>query len=235
MASKTPPAKKQFGLIRRYFVAGILFLAPLALTVWLLRFLINAADSLLAIHNHTFLFVIPERFHPESILGFHIPGLGVVVAFTLVLLAGLFARNYLGSQLILLGESLLKRIPLVSTIYNALKQLFGTVLNEEQQKNLGKVVLVEFPHKGVWSLAFMTGEAFSKVQKQFKKKMVNLLVPNTPNPTTGFFIMVAEDELLFLDITTEEAFKLLLSFGIINPDDKSESVRAGKTGNLQAH
>lgn len=221
--------KKGFANFRKYFAAGILVLAPLALTYWILRWLVNTADSLLTIEHGKFFFAIPETFHPDHLLGFHVPGLGVVLAVSVVLIAGLLASNVLGKRLIHIGESLVGRIPFINTVYKSFKQVFGTVF-AEGSRNFREVVLVEFPRKGQYSIGFITGDSFHAAQVHFKEKMTSVFVPTTPNPTSGFYFMVSNDELIPLSITTEEAFKLIMSFGIIAPETLN-SVIAGKTGN----
>lgn len=214
--------KKKFSRLRQYYVAGILLLAPLGLTLWVLRLLIRFADSLFVVQDGYFLFFIPAEYHPTALLGFHVPGLGILLTLIILPVIGLLARNFIGKRLIRFFEQLLRRVPFISGLYKGIKQVFGTVLEQDMQ-NLGEVVLVEFPRAGAWSLAFITGEPYSKIQKKFKQKMLSVLVLTTPNPTTGYYMIVADDEVIRTGMSKEEAFKILLSFGILNPDMQDAS------------
>jgi uncharacterized membrane protein len=230
--------KKKLSKLRRYFFAGILVLAPVGLTFWVLRFLVRTADSLLTIEHDRFFYVVPSQFHPDILLGFHVPGLGIVLSLFVILLVGLITSNVLGKQLLKLIEDLVHRVPFVNSIYKAFKQLFGTVF-EEGSRNFREVVLVEFPQKGQFTIGFITGDAFAAAQKNFKVKMLNIFIPHTPLPSTGFFLIIPESEVIRLDISTEEAFKIILSFGIITPESnpklpEKKSTRTGKAGNATA-
>ncbi|PIR25238.1 MAG: hypothetical protein COV43_06280 [Deltaproteobacteria bacterium CG11_big_fil_rev_8_21_14_0_20_42_23] len=193
-------------IFKRYFIAGILVTAPLILTFWILKGLIIYADNSL-------LGLVPQRFHPTQLFGFHIPGLGLIVTITLVLLIGLFARLYIGKKVIELGDALISRIPLGRTIYTAIQQFLKTVIREDEQR-FQNVCLVEYPRRGCYMLAFMTGEPIPMIQQVEQRKWINLFIPTTPNPTSGFWIMVPEEDITVIDISIEYAFKLVISAGI---------------------
>jgi len=193
-------------IFKRYFIAGILVTAPLILTFWILKGLIIYADNSL-------LGLVPQRFHPTQLFGVHIPGLGLIVTITLVLLIGLFARLYIGKKVIELGDALISRIPLGRTIYTAIQQFLKTVIREDEQR-FQNVCLVEYPRRGCYMLAFMTGEPIPMIQQVEQRKWINLFIPTTPNPTSGFWIMVPEEDITVIDISIEYAFKLVISAGI---------------------
>ena len=211
------------GLFRGYLVAGFLVLAPLGFTIWFLRFLVRSADALLTIHRGHFFYVIPETYHPDNLLGFHVPGLGILLTLIIVPLVGMVAKNFLGKRPIKAGEQLLGRIPVLRSIYNAIKQLMETLLDEES-KNFKQVVLIPYPHKDCYSIAFLTGESFTLAQKGRKQRLLSIFIATVPNPTTGFFLLVPEEDVVFLEMSVEEAFKLVMSFGIIAPANRQLSM-----------
>jgi uncharacterized membrane protein len=201
--------KSRTGRLRRYLIAGILIWVPAGVTYLVLRLAINMMDRVLL--------VLPEAYRPDTLLGFHIPGLGIVLTFTLVLVTGFLAANYLGRRLVGGWESLLGRIPLVSPIYTGAKKISETLLSDQAQA-FRKVLLVEYPRRGAWSLCFLTARHLGEVQAKTGKEVVCVFVPTTPNPTSGFLILVPTDEVVELDMTVDEAFRMIISLGVVVPE-----------------
>lgn len=195
-------------MLKRYLIAGLLVWLPLGVTVLVIRLLVNFMDRLLVF--------IPVQYHPDTLLGFHIPGLGVLLAVLIVLVTGVVVANFFGRQLVAAWESLLGRIPLVRTIYYSVKQVAMTLFSP-QGKSFRKVLLIEYPRKGIYTLAFQTGDAVGEVQEKTGTKVMNVFVPTTPNPTSGFFIMVPVEDVRELDMSIDEALKMIMSLGVIVP------------------
>lgn len=195
--------------LKNNLIAGILVLMPLVGTYYLIKFIIGLIDNLL-----------PPILNPETYIGFHIPGLSLLLALILVILIGLLGRYYIFRVFFKWGEQLIHRIPVVSGIYGALKQLMDTVFKSKGGE-FRKVVLVQFPRIGMYSVGFATGTSIGETQEKTKEKVINVFVPTTPNPTTGFFIMVPEHEVIRLDMTVEQAFKLIVSGGIVTPSQNT--------------
>lgn len=194
--------------IKKYLLAGLVVWLPIIATVVILRFLIDLLDKTISL--------IPAAYSPENLLGFNIPGFGVVLSIIVLLVTGILATNLFGQKLVRLSESILDKIPLVRTIYNATKQMIEAVLSTNSQA-FRKVLLVEYPRKGLWSLAFQTGAATEEIDKHTSKKMVNIFIPTTPNPTSGFLMMVAKDEVIELEMSVDSALKFIISLGVMPP------------------
>jgi len=180
-------------------------------TVLVIRLLVTFMDKLLVF--------IPVQYHPDTLLGFHIPGLGVVLAVLIVLITGIIVANFFGRQLVSAWESLLGRIPLVRTIYHSVKQVAVTIFSS-QGKSFRRVLLIEYPRKGIYTLCFQTGDAVAEVVEKSGKEVINVFVPTTPNPTSGFFIMVPEEDVQELEISIDDALKMIMSLGVIVPGGK---------------
>ena len=195
-------------LLRRYLVAGLLVWLPLGATVFVIRLLVGWMDQSLLL--------LPERFRPENLLGFHIPGLGVVLSLLILLLTGLVAANLFGRKLVGLWEHLLSRIPLVRSVYSAVKQLVETMF-ADNGNSFRKVVLVEFPRRGLWTLAFLTSDEQGEVQRATGRDVISVYIPTTPNPTGGYFVLVPREDVREIDLSVDEGLKLLLSMGAVNP------------------
>ncbi len=208
MEGATKSSKKMGKKLKQIFLTGMAVTIPFGLTVYILVFLMSLMDGLLSI--------IPARLHPDQILGFHIPGLGVIFTLVLILVMGLTTRSILGRRFLLWGEALVYRIPLVRGIYQALKQIVHAMMSTKGE-SFKRVVLVEFPRKGLYTVAFVTGIASGEVQEKTQERCINLFIPTTPNPTSGFYMMVSEREVIRLDMSVEEAFKLIMSGGIVTP------------------
>lgn len=197
------------GALRRYLIAGLLVWLPLAVTVLLVKFLIDLMDQTLL--------VLPDAWHPEAVLGFNIPGLGLLLSLVVLLVTGMIVTNLLGRSMVVVWEGLLTRIPVVRTIYSASKQLTETLFSGTG-KSFRKVVLVQYPRPGLWTLGFLTGEAAAEAAARTGRDLVNIFVPTTPNPTSGFFLMVPREELVELDMPVDAGIKLILSAGAVAPE-----------------
>lgn len=196
--------------LKANFLAGVLFLTPVVVTFYSLWLLAGWIDGVLSL--------LPRALHPETYLPFRIPGLGIILVGATILLTGMVVRNYLGKHLVGFSERVIARIPLVNKFYWGTKQLMETIVSGAG-KDLNRVVLVEFPKNGMYSLGYVTGVAVGEIQEKTKKRVLNIYVPTTPNPTSGFYLIVPEDEVIALDMSVEDSFKLLISGGIINPED----------------
>ena len=194
--------------LRRYLVAGLLVWLPLGATFFVIQLLVGWMDQSLLL--------LPERFRPETLLGFNIPGLGVVLSLLILLLTGLVAANLFGRKLVELWEQLLSRIPLVRSVYSAVKQLVETMF-ADNGNSFRKVVLVEFPRRGIWTLAFLTNDEQGVVQQATGREVISVYVPTTPNPTGGYFVLVPVEDVREIDLSVDEGLKLLLSMGAVNP------------------
>jgi uncharacterized membrane protein len=193
---------------RKYLVAGLLVWIPIGVTWLIVRALINLMDGVLV--------VLPHHYHPDTLLGFHIPGLGLLLSVAVLLLTGLVAANLLGKRLVAFSESVLAKIPIVRTIYSAAKQVTETVF-AQKGNSFRKVLLIEYPRKGVWSIAFYTGTTVGEVQDKTEKEVVNVFLPTTPNPTTGFLMMIPREDIIELDMPVEDGIKLIMTLGVIAP------------------
>ena len=206
--------------LRRYLVAGILVWAPLAVTFLLLRVAVNLMDKTLRI--------IPPQYRPEELLGFHIPGLGIILTFFVLVLTGMLAANFVGRYVVGGWESLLHRIPIVRTIYGGAKN-FAEIVFSESNDSFKNVLMIEYPRKGLYSLAFQTASELGEVQARTGEDVVCCFVPTTPNPTSGFVIMVPRKDVMVLDMEVDEALKMIISLGVVVP-----TWRKGETPEIPA-
>ncbi len=195
--------------LKSYFLTGLLVLVPITLTLLVVRWLVRLMDNLLKS-------VLPMALRPEQIFGISVPGIGLVATLLLILLVGVLTANIFGRSLVNFTEKLVDRIPFVKGIYTLFKQVSDTILNRDRGA-FSKVVLIEYPRRGIWAVAFVTGITQGEVQLITEKKLTNIFVPTTPNPTSGFYILVAEDDMIELSMTVEEAFKLIISGGMVTP------------------
>lgn len=206
--------------LRRYFVAGLLVWLPIVATVAILAFAIGLIDRSLLL--------LPPQYRPENLIGFEIPGLGVILTFTLLLVTGLVVTNIFGRKLVGAWESVLARIPLVRSVYGAIKQI-TTSLFADASQSFREVVLVEYPRRGLWMLAFVTGDTPKLFKQVVDHDLINIYVPTTPNPTSGFYLMVPSEDIKRLNIPVEVGLKMILSAGVVNPlDDPVEAERMRK-------
>lgn len=194
--------------IRRYLVAGLLVWVPLGITLLVVRLLVNWLDGSLLL--------LPAAYRPENLFGFSIPGLGVVVSVLIVFVTGVLAANLFGRSLVSVWERLLARIPLVRSIYSGAKQLAETMFSEAGQ-SFRKVLLIEFPRKGLWTLAFQTGTDAGEAQRKTGRDVINVYVPTTPNPTGGYFVMVPREDVIELEMSVDDGLKMLMSMGAVVP------------------
>ncbi|MCQ2004109.1 DUF502 domain-containing protein [Rhizobium sp. NRK18] len=206
--------------LRNNFLAGLVICAPIAITIWLTLSFIRWADSWVTPY-------IPPYYNPEKYLPIAIPGLGLLIAMIIITLIGFLGKNLIGRSIFSFGESILHRMPLVRTLYKSLKQIFETVL-KEQSTSFRKVGLIEFPTPGTWVIAFISSEPQGELAEKFGtigQEMVAVFVPPTPVPTAGFLLYVQKDKIVPLDMSPEDATKLLISGGIITPEYKSKLVK----------
>lgn len=197
--------------LRRYLIAGLLVWLPILVTVLIIKFLIDLVDQTLLL--------LPFGLQPEVLFGFRVPGLGILLSGVVLLVTGMIVTNLLGSNMVRLWEGLLGRIPFVRAIYSASKQLTETLFSGSG-KSFRKVVLVRYPHPGLWTLAFVTGDGMAEANRKTGSDLVNIFVPTTPNPTSGFFLMVAREDMIELDLPVDAGIKLILSAGAVAPDIK---------------
>jgi uncharacterized membrane protein len=193
--------------IRRYFFTGLAVLLPIALTLYLIVAVFAFADSLAGKYINSFLL---KKF------GFFIPGLGILFSALLIILVGFLSTHFFGKRFAPLLEKLFLHIPLVRQLYPSAKKIVSFLFSGKQRL-FKQVVLIEYPRKGIWSLAFITNEGMSEAQKKIGKEMLNVFIPSTPGPLTGYFVFVPKDELIFLDVSVEDALKMFVSGGVLNP------------------
>jgi uncharacterized membrane protein len=205
--------------LRRYLIAGLLVWVPLGITIWVLAFLINTLDQTLLL--------LPESLRPEHVFGFRIPGFGVVLSAAILLLTGVITANFFGARLIALWEALLGRIPFVKSIYHGVKQVSDTLLSDSSYA-FRKALLVQFPYQGSWTIAFLTGAPAASVAPYLEGEHVSVYVPTTPNPTSGYFVMLPRSRVHELDMTVDEALKYIISMGVVAPKPQ-RATAAGST------
>ena len=195
--------------LRNYFISGLLFWIPLALSVLLIKFFLEIVNNL-----------VPTRLLPESLLNLDttIPGSGIVLVILVILITGALVTNILGRKLLDLWERALNKIPGFRNIYNALKKISSTVLNTSSD-SFRKAFLIQYPSKGIWVIAFQSGDYKGEVESIIGKDVINLFIPTTPNPTSGFFVMIPKKDAFELQMSVEEAFKLVISAGVVTPEN----------------
>jgi len=194
-----------FARIRNYFIAGIVVLIPIGITVYLTIFIISISSK-----------ILPKEINPNHYLPYNIPGLEILIAVFLITLIGWLSLSFLGKKLLDLFNNILKRIPILRTIYSAIGQMTETFTKTDKEKK--NVVLVEYPRKGSLAVGFATKENSGEISDKTKKNLINVFVPTTPNPTSGFLLMFPKDEVIYLDLTFEEASKFIVSAGTSNPN-----------------
>jgi uncharacterized membrane protein len=196
-------------LLRKYLIAGLLVWLPLAATVFVIKLLIDLLDKAILL--------FPPEWQPETIFGFSIPGFGIVIGVSILILTGAFVANFFGKKLVGFWESILGQIPVVRTIYSSVKQVLETLFKSNND-SFRRVVLIQYPRKGIWSLGFQTNEALAAAKQASEKDLVSVFVPTTPNPTSGFIIMLPSEDITQLDISVEDGFKFIISMGVIVPE-----------------
>ena len=207
-----PGQRRSFGKrIRGYFLAGILVTAPIAITLYLSWILITFVDNRITP-------LIPAKYNPETYLPFGLPGLGVIVLFIGLIIVGALTAGFFGRMWIRFTEQLLSRMPVIRNVYSAVKQILETIL-AQQSNAFREAVLVEYPRRGIWAIAFITGRTEGEVQNITEEECINIFLPTTPNPTSGFLLFVPKKDLIPLSMTVEQAIKMVISGGIVTPPD----------------
>jgi uncharacterized membrane protein len=201
--------------LRRYLVAGLLVWIPLGITIFIGSFIVRQMDKSLRF--------VPKEYLPETWLGFAIPGLGIILTLLVVLITGLFVANFVGRSMVGFWESLLERIPIVRTVYSAAKK-FAEVVFSESNESFKKVLLIEYPRKGMYSLAFQTATELGEVQGRTGEEVVCTFLPTTPNPTSGYIIIVPKKDIIELDMEIDEAFKMIVSLGVVIPKWRRDQI-----------
>ncbi|MBZ0093737.1 MAG: DUF502 domain-containing protein [Sulfuricellaceae bacterium] len=203
--------------MKRYLVTGLLIWVPLVITVWVLKLLIGTMDQSLLL--------LPEHLRPEVVLGFYIPGLGMLLALVVVLVTGMIGKNYFGSRLVLVWEGILARIPVVKSIYYSVKQISDTLLSSDGEA-FRKVLLVRYPHPEAWSLAFQTNLPVRDIGSHLDEEHVAVFIPTTPSPVNGFYFFVKKSETIELDLSVDNALKYIISMGVVTPSNKPHPAKA---------
>jgi len=196
--------------MRKYFITGLLVLVPLLITVWVISTLIHTMDQSLLL--------LPEAWHPKKLFGFDVPGLGALLTLVIIFVTGLVATNIFGQQIIVWWEKLLSRVPVVKSIYSSVKQVSDTLFSDSGNA-FRKALLVQYPRQGSWTIAFLTGVPGGDVSNHLLGDYVSIYVPTTPNPTSGFFLMVPRADVIELDMSVDQALKYIISMGVVAPAD----------------
>ncbi len=194
--------------LRRYILTGLFVWVPLAVTIIIFQLIVGYADNLLLL--------LPEAWQPRALFGFNIWGLGAILVLLILFLTGFLASNYLGRFLLGLGNEFVEHIPVVRSVYSAVKQISDTMFTNKGN-SFRKVVMIRYPQKDTWSLAFQTSESLGEVNMKMPGHMVSVFVPTTPNPTSGFLLMVPRDDMIELDMSVDDALKMIISLGVIVP------------------
>lgn len=213
--AKDPKAHSPARKVRNYLIGGLLIWIPIMITVWVVRFLSGILDSSLLL--------LPPSWRPEAVFGTYVPGVGIVLSLVLLFVTGVVVKNLFGGQIVAGLESLVRRIPVVGSVYGGAKTFSETVLTDKG-KSFKQVVMVEFPRKGVFSIGFITSHELEEAQAKTAQEVTCVFVPTTPNPTTGFLVLIPKDEVVNMDMTVDEAFKMLLTLGVVVPTWKNKPV-----------
>tara|TARA_B100000378_G_scaffold137041_1_gene110544 strand:+ start:74 stop:688 length:615 start_codon:yes stop_codon:yes gene_type:complete len=203
--AKKEKKRSIFAKIRNNFIAGVVVLIPIGITIYLTLFIISISSK-----------ILPKEINPNHYLPYDIPGVEIIITLILITLIGWLSLSFIGKRMLSLLNSILKRIPILRTIYSALGQMTETFTKTDNKKK--NVVLVEYPRKGSWAVGFATRENSGEISDKLKKNLINVFVPTTPNPTSGFLLMYPKEDVIYLDLTFEEASKFIVSAGTSNPD-----------------
>jgi uncharacterized membrane protein len=198
--------------VRKWMLAGMLVIAPLGITVWVLEWIVSSLDKTLLI--------LPGSWHPDKLLGVHVPGFGVILAFAILMLVGATASNFFGKKLVGWWDALLNRIPVVRSIYSSVKQVSDTLFSDGGNA-FRTAVLVQWPRENVWTIAFVTGTPGGDVVNHLQGDYVSVYVPTTPNPTGGYFVMLKKSDCIELKMSVDEALKYIVSMGVVVPGGPS--------------
>lgn len=199
--------------MKKYLITGLLIWIPLGITIWVLELIVTSMDQSLLL--------LPPEYQPQALLGRQIPGLGALLTVLVVFVTGVLASNILGQRLLKLWESILGRIPVVKSIYTGVKQVSDTLFAPGGQA-FSKALLVQYPRQGSWTIAFLTGQPGGDVANQLRGEYVSVYLPTTPNPTSGFFLMMPKADVVELDMSVDEALKYVISMGVVAPDAPGE-------------
>ncbi|WP_417069596.1 DUF502 domain-containing protein [Niveibacterium terrae] len=202
--------------MKKYFITGLLVWVPLTITVWVLQLIVGTLDQSLLL--------LPEPWRPEKLIGFSIPGIGAIITLLVVLLTGIVAANYFGLRLLRLWEKLLTQIPFVKSIYLSVKQVSDTLFAPNGQA-FRKAILVQYPHPGSWTIAFQTGVPSQEVAAHLEGEHISVYVPTTPNPTSGFFLMMSRSSVVELEMSVDEALKYIISMGVVVPEKPAPVIK----------
>jgi uncharacterized membrane protein len=194
--------------MKKYFITGLLIWIPLVITIWVLKLVVDVLDQSLLL--------LPARAQTENWLGVHVPGLGAILTLVIVLLTGIFATNFFGAQLVRMWHRVLHQIPVVNSIYSSVKQISDTLFSSSGQA-FRKALLVQWPHPGMWTIAFLTGTPGGEVARCIPADCVSVYVPTTPNPTGGYFVIVPRKDVVELEMSVDEALKYIISMGVVPP------------------
>lgn len=194
--------------MKKYLITGLLIWIPLVITIWVLKVIFDALDQSLLL--------LPDSFQTEHWLGVHIPGLGAILTIVVVFLTGIFATNFFGARLIQFWHAILHRIPVVNSIYSSVKQISDTLFSSSGQA-FRKALLVQWPHEGMWTIAFLTGTPGGDVVNYVPEDCLSVYVPTTPNPTGGYFVIVRRSDVIELDMSVDQALKYIISMGVVPP------------------
>ncbi|HEV8262417.1 MAG TPA: DUF502 domain-containing protein [Burkholderiales bacterium] len=205
--------------MKKYIITGLLIWIPLVITLWVLKFIVDALDQTLLL--------LPPEFRTENWLGIHVPGMGVVMTLVIVFLTGLMTTNLIGARLVRFWHEILHRIPVVSSIYSSVKGISDTLFSSSGQA-FRKALLVQWPHQGMWTIAFLTGKPGGDLLNHLEGDNLSVYVPTTPNPTGGYFVIVARKDVIELDMSVDEALKYIISMGVVPPNGKPRAGAAGK-------
>lgn len=197
------------GTMRKYFITGLLILVPLAITLWVLHAIISTMDQSLLL--------LPSQWRPENLFGFKIPGLGAVLTVLIIFLTGLLTKNFIGNYVVKLWEKTLNHIPIVSSIYSSVKQVSDTLFSSSGNA-FSKALLIQYPREGSWTIAFLTGKPGGDVAKHLHGEYLSVYVPTTPNPTSGYFLMIPKKDAIELDMSVDTALKYVVSMGVVAPE-----------------
>jgi len=195
--------------MKKYLITGLLIWIPLAITIWVLDLIVSTMDQSLLL--------LPPQYQPQVLLGYQIPGLGALLTLVVVFVTGVLASNILGQRLLWFWEYLLGRIPVVKTIYNSVKQVSDTLFAPGGQA-FRKALLVQYPREGSWTIAFLTGRPGGDVANHLRGEYLSVYVPTTPNPTSGFFLMMLKSDVIELEMSVDEALKYVISMGVVTPE-----------------
>lgn len=208
--------------LRKYIIAGLLVWVPVGITILVIKLLIELLDKSLLL--------LPPPLRPEALFGVTVPGLGIIISIIFVLATGFLIANLAGRSLIKWGEHFLSHIPLVRSIYSAVKQVTETILTSDKN-SFRQVLLLEYPRRGVWTIGFLTSDGAEEIEEKTGEKLLTVFVPTTPNPTSGFILMIPEYDVKKLDIEVEDALKLVVSLGVVMPQTVAEKKEKKKNQN----